>query len=233
VQEYTRLKYAGLSNSNVRILQYKDELFRCLFNVDPFYYARSSPGIWSRVYYSEERLPQIVSESELHFGGRRLTDAYTIAARNEFVIDLIGFALSAATAGTSSHIGNLLKAGRTVSKGWSNTRKFLTATENAFTVATVGMDIVQNGLLVGGKNLAYSTALGDMSIGWTGALLSVFDSMQEFVNSLIGMDSSQRANRAIIYHQKNRHQHFNVFVKSKNDDFVHMSVISDAAINQA
>jgi hypothetical protein len=232
VQEYTRLKYAGISDSDVRILRYKDDLFKCLFSVNPFYYERTSPEVWTRTYYSQARLSHMVSESELHFGGRRLTDAYTVAARNDFVIDLIGFVLNAATAGTSSHISNLLRAGKTVSQGWSNTQKFITVTENAFTVATVGMDIIQNGLLVGGRNLAYNTALGSMNIGWAGALLNVFFSLQEFANSLVGMDSSQRANRAIIYHQMNHQENFNVSVKSENDDFVPMSAIANTAIDR-
>lgn len=72
IQRFAAEIYGDLED----IVQYKDRIFRLLFNREPKYFARTIDGVWYRVDTYEE-INDVLSESEAYFGMHPIYDWHT------------------------------------------------------------------------------------------------------------------------------------------------------------
>ena len=76
VAYYIQRYVAELDGSLEDMVQYKDRIFRMLFNREPKYFARTIDGVWYEVDDYEE-INDVLSESEAYFGMHPIYDWHT------------------------------------------------------------------------------------------------------------------------------------------------------------
>lgn len=213
----------GLQEMLNKILNYKDQIFKLLFNRTPTYYARTWDGVWYETTDKSD-LKEVVSESEFIFGFHSVYDITTFRAFISVALDIISMAIQCPAISkftkVTKIIENVIKyysMGRSVAESvlHSDFNGFATAIANGL----VDDDKLEEDLIIPAE---YRTQ--NYTLGWAIELLSFSSDLGSLADTFnIGPHFYKE-----VFTQCANDEDFNILIKTADNKLISISDINDA-----
>lgn len=227
-------EYAGdLPNSNAEgvqdrlgeTLEYKDDIFKMLFGRNPCYYARNTLGKWYETTDKSD-LTNVVSESELLFGGHPIYDGKFWLEFFNIVLDIISYAVACPALRTSEKIARKILKGikyysllRSVSKSAldEDFGGFISAIANGI----VDEDQLEETILINDK-INFKAA--NYTLGWAFQLLSFSSDLGVVADTLRSGPNFYKN----VFNKCANDTSYGVYLRTTDDNLVAVSDIAAA-----
>ncbi len=167
VAHYVQQYATGLPGGLETTLQYKDRIFRLLFNREPKYFARYSDGITWYETTDKSNVNAVQSESECVFGMHPIWDDYTIEQIKETVITMVDLAISVTLSIPSV-------------KAYLNAHKTIKTISKLFAFS---VSVVESDFMSATADAFIEKAFDNTSVEWAYEMVSLYSSLHELISN--------------------------------------------------